>query len=460
MSRRIALAITLLGLVGCDPAIGPVNTPDLTASPNGTNTGPQVDPAPITEGAVTQLSINGMTVLVKRIPGAELAAVQLYVKGGARNWGAADAGVENLAVSVSTSGGTAKLSKDAFARRLASLGSDIGASSGNDYTVFAAKALTPQLDETFDILCDTFLSPALPASGIELQRQNMLSRLHHEEESPDARLGLLSHRSLFKGHPYENRAVGTIESVTKLTAEQIKSHLARLRESSRLLLVVVGDVDAAHIADLAKQKLGGLPRGSFKDAPMPGLSFSASKVEVTSDKLPTNYIQGVFTAPGWRDRDFYAAMVAMEHLGFRMFEEVRTKRNLSYAPKAGYRWSGGVPTGVLYVTAVDPATTIKVMFDEVKKLKAEKLSQKQLEAAKSTFLTGSLMGTETTDGQASSLARAQMFAGDWRVQQTLLDHVKAVSADEVQAFAQKHIGKLQFQIVGNGTIDKGLFGSL
>lgn len=454
------MVFAVVGLAACDPAQGPIHTPQLTATPTSTTTAPVVDAAPITEGDVTQLSINGMTVLVKRVPGAELAAIQLYVKGGARNWGAADAGIENLAVSVAASGGTSKLDKDAFARRLAALGSDVGASSGNDYSVFGAKTLTPKLDETFDILCDTFLSPALPASEIELQRQSMLSRLHHEEESPDARLGLLSHRALFKGHPYENRAVGTLDSVSKLTAEQVKAHLAKLRESSRLLLVVVGDVDAAHVADLAKQKLGGLPRGSFKDAPMPGLSFAKSQVDVTVDKLPTNYIQGVFTAPSWRDRDFYAAMVAMEHLGFRMFEEVRTKRNLSYAPKAGYRWSGGVPTGVLYVTAVDPETTIKVMFGEVKRLQTEKLSPKQLEAAKSTFLTGSLMGTETTDGQASSLARAQLFAGDWRVQQTLLDHVKGVSAEDVQAFAQKHIGKLQFQIVGSATIDKGLFGSL
>ena len=460
MKLRILLAASVLGLFGCDPAPGPINTPELTATPTTSAVAPTADPPPITEGAISQLSINGMMVLVKRVPGAELAAVQLYVKGGARNWGAADAGVESLAVAVATSGGTSKLDKDAFARRLAALGSDIGASSGNDYSVFAAKALTPQLDETFDMLCDTFISPALPASELELQRQAMVSRLHHEEESPDARLGLLSHRSLFKGHPYENRAIGTLESVEKLSGEQVKTHLAKLRETSRLLLVVVGDVDATHIADLAKKKLGALPRGTFKDAPMPGLSFTKSQVDVTRDELPTNYIQGVFAAPGWRDPDFYAALVAMEHLGFRMFEEVRTKRNLSYAPKAAYRWSGGVPTGVLYVTAVDPAATIKVMFDEVKKLQAEKLGQKQLEAAKSTFLTGSLMGTETTDGQASSLARAQILGGDWRVQQTLLERVKAVTAEDVQAFAKKRIAHLQFQIVGNGTIDKGLFGSL
>jgi len=460
---RLAAALALVLLSGCETESRPVVPPQPTHLPTALPTSQELapaDPAPVTEGDVTQLSINGVTVLVKRVPGAELAAAQLYVKGGARNWGAADAGVESLAVDVATSGGTDKLDKDAFTRRLAALGSDLGASSGNDFTVFAAKALTPKLDETLTMLFDTFLHPAMPANEVELQRQQMLSSLRHEQESPDGRLALLVHRSVFKGHPYENRAIGTLESVAKLTLGQLQAHLARLRETSRLLLVVVGDVEPTHIADLARVKLAGLPRGAYHDSPLPPLAFRKSNVELTNAALPTNYVSGTFSAPGWHDQDFYAAMVAMEHLGFRMFEEVRTKRNLSYAPKASFRWGGGVPVGQLYVTAVDPDTTIKVMFDEVKKLQAQPLGAKELAAAKSTFLTSSLMSTETTDGQASSLARAQLLGGDWRVQRSLLERVKAVTAEQVQAFAKKHIARLQFQVMGSTKVDPALFGSL
>lgn len=456
----LAALIAALAVVGCDKAARPV-TPPPAAPPTATTIAGQSteDGAPITEGDVTQMTINGMTVIVKRVSGAELVAAQLYVKGGARNWGAVDAGVEQMAVSVATSGGAGKLDKDAFARRLAALGSDLGASSGNDFSVFALKALKPKLDETFAMLCDTFLDPALPPTEVELKRQGMLSNLRHEQESPDARLNLLVHRSLFKGHPYEHRAAGTLESVARITRTQLEAHLAKLREASRLVLVVVGDVDAAHVGELARTKLGALPRGNYRDAPMPALAFGKSSVQVTSAALPTNYVKGTFTAPGWKDPDFYAAMVAMEHLGHRMFEEVRTKRNLSYAPKAGFFWGGAIPLGQLYVTAVDPNTTIKVMFDEVRKLQGQRLSDSELSSAKATFLTDSLMATETTDGQASSLARAQIFAGDWRVQVELLERVKAVTAEQVLAFA-KTIAHLQFQVMGDGKIDTTLFGSL
>ena len=57
--------------------------------------------------------VNGLQILVKRIPGSEISSSQLYLRGGVRNWGADNAGVEELAINVATSGGTEKLDKDA-----------------------------------------------------------------------------------------------------------------------------------------------------------------------------------------------------------------------------------------------------------------------------------------------------------------------------------------------------------
>jgi hypothetical protein len=64
-------------------------------------------------------------VLVKRVPGAELVATNLYIRGGSRNWGKDDAGIESLALDVATSGGAGGLDKVAFSQRLAELGSTI-----------------------------------------------------------------------------------------------------------------------------------------------------------------------------------------------------------------------------------------------------------------------------------------------------------------------------------------------
>jgi predicted Zn-dependent peptidase len=418
------------------------------------------DPAPVTDGDVTVASAHGVKILVKRIPGAEMAALQLYVRGGARDWTAADAGIERLALAVATSGGTETLDKDAFARRLASLGSEIGSEARLDFSAIKAKALGAKWDETFALLADAFLHPALPPAELEIARQRQLNALRHEKENPDALLGLRVHEVIYQGHPFANRSIGTPESVGKIGLDAVKAHLAKLRETSRLIFVTAGDVDPAHVVDRVGAAFGGLPRGAYQGAPFPPISFAKPSLTIAEKKLPTNYIEGAFPAPGWRDADHPDAMVAMNLLRYRFFEEVRTKRNLSYAPGAGLGGSS-VPTGYLYVTAVQPGTTFQVMRDEVRKLQSEPVPEKDLAGTKATFLTSYLMQNESTDGQASMLADAELYGGDWHLARTLPERIRAVTPAGVQAYARKYLTRLQVVVIGDpAKVDKQLFESL
>jgi len=453
MKRSIFAAVFALAFAACASSTTEGNTaPGATQAAAG---GVQTD------GAFTLADINGMRVLVKRTPGAEFVAGQLYILGGVRNWSAQNAGIEQLALATSAEGGTHKLDKDAFARKLASLGSDVGAGSGNDFGSFGAKALKPAWDETFNLMVDAFLDPALPPQELEIQRARQLSGLHHEQESPDGRLGYLVHQQLFAGTPYANRAVGTLESVAAVKSTDLAPYLDKLRETSRLVLVVVGDVDANHVIALAKQRFGALPKGNYVATPLPPLAFAAPKLATEARKLPTNYIQGTFSSPGWKDADLPAGMVAMNLLGYRLFEEVRTKRNLSYAPGASLRAGSEEPTGYLYVTAVDPNTTWTVMLDEAKKLASTPATDAEVSGSKSLFLTGLLMGNETVDGQAGFLGRALIYGGDYHFAQTLPDRIRAVSAADIQKFAQTHLNKLQTVVLGDpAKINQPLFQSL
>lgn len=458
MRARHLVAAFALALAGCEETPPPVAPPQPPPPPAAE---PAADPAPVTDGDVTVAYVNGLKILVKRTPGAELAAMALHVRGGARNWSAADAGVERLALSVAASGGTQKLDKDAFARQLAALGSDIHAEVRLDHAALRAKSLGSKWDETFALLAGTFVEPALPAAEIEVQRARQLADLRHEQENPDAQLGLLAHRALYAGHPFANRAVGTAETVEKLGAPALEAHLAKLRETSRLMFVTVGDVDPAHVIEKVRGALGQLARGNYEDKPFPAISFGSPNVAVTEKKLPTNYIEAAFPAPGWRDADQADAMVAMSLLRYRLFEEVRTKRNLSYAPGAGLSMGTTAPTGYLYVTAVDPDKTIRVFHDEVRKLRAEPMSDKELAGTKSTYLTQYLMQNETVDGQAAMLGDAEILGGNWQLARTLPERIRAVTPAGVQAYAKKYLARMQVVVLGDpAKIDKTLFSAL
>jgi zinc protease len=461
MVRRLVVVVALVLTSG-----SACTEPPRPETPRATATSPAIerppsDPAPVVDGDVTVLHESGIRILVKRIPGKELSAMRLYMRGGARDWGAADAGKGQLALSVATSGGTERLDKSSFTRRLSELGSEVDWECGADYSALTASTLSKHWDETFALLADVFLRPALPASELEIQRTRQISRLKSEQEDPDRSLGLLLHDTLYKNHPLEHRAVGTVESVSRLDLDTLKKHLEKLRRTSRLLFVAVGDVEPPRVAAAVRAAFGALPHGGYKETPFPPIGFDRAALRASERKLATNYFQGAFSAPGYRDPDLPEAMVAMSLLSHRLFEEIRTKRNLSYAPSAGL-WYGRTPSfGTFYASSVDPAATFKVIADEVRRLQNEPVPEKELAGTKALYLTGYLMQSESTGGQAAMLANAELVGGDWRLSRTLPDRIRAVTPAAVQAYAKKYIRHVQ--VVGLGDpakMDPALFQAL
>jgi len=113
-ARLIALALAA-SCGGSQTATRP--EPEPVAPAPATQAAP-ADPQPTVDGDVTEARVGGMQILVKNVPGAEIVAMQLHVRGGVRNWGKADAGVEALLMRTAASGGAGSLDKSAFARKL------------------------------------------------------------------------------------------------------------------------------------------------------------------------------------------------------------------------------------------------------------------------------------------------------------------------------------------------------
>jgi predicted Zn-dependent peptidase len=422
---------------------------------------PSADAAPVTDGDVTTATVGGIQVIVQKMPGAAFAAGRLYVRGGTRNWTAANAGIEQLGLTVAASGGTKSLEKTAFSRRLAALGAYISADLRNDFAALAVKAPRAAWDDAFALLADVFENPALPASEIELARTQMLASLHHEQEDPDGQVWTLLRKQIFAGHPYANRPTGTIESVAAIQAQDLAPYLDKLRETSRLVFVAAGDLDSAHVIDQVRAAYGSLPRGSYVESPIPPLVLDAPHFLTKERKLPTNYCETAFPAPAWTDPDWVTGLVAISAYSWRLSEEVRTKRNLTYSVYSYINESFVHPFGMMYVTAVDPNAAMRVMLDEARKLRDQPIADDDLAGFKSVYLTGYLMGHETPDYQASALGDALLYGRDWHLARTLPDRVRAVTAADIQAFAKKYLGHLQAAVVGDASkVDGTLFTSL
>ena len=405
---------------------------------------------------VTEFDVNGLKVLVKRREGSQTVAIQLYIRGGAGNLTTANAGVEAFMLNVASEASTG-FPRDRMRKELARMGTVIGETVSYDYSALSMTATRTNFDRSWDIFTDVTLHPAFTKEDVALVKTRLVAGLSDDTDEPDTYLQRLQEKVAYAGHPYLNRPEGTAESIGRLTADDLRAYHQRTMQTSQLLLVIVGDLDAAQLKTQIGATFGKLPRGTYKSQPTPTLAFNASTVDVTSRELPTNYIQGLFTAPPITSPDIYPMYVASSLLRDRVFEEVRVKRNLSYAPDAFLR-TQAANIGGIYVTAKEANQAVRVMLNEMARLQREPISRDDIVAVVAQFLTTYYIGQETNAAQAAGLAQYELIGGGWSNSLQFLEKLQAVTPADVQRVSQKYMHNIRFVVLGNpAAIDKTIF---
>ena len=394
-----------------------------------------------------EFTVNGLKVILKSNNANEIISAQLFLRGGAMNLTEETQGIESLLFSSAVKG-SQKFPRDVMNGILDRTAAVITSNATRDYSVVTLRCLTTDFTQMWDVFADIVTQPAFVPQDVDVVRQNLLLQLRQQKDNPDAYLGVLTAEAFYAGHPYHLKPEGTEATLTAITIDQMKAYLAAHLQTTRLLLVVVGNVSRADLEKKVASTLGKLPRGSsVPGKPAPAL-HAAPTLKVVEREIPTNYIMGYFSAPALGDADYYPAAVAMNILGTRVWEEVRTKRNLSYAPSAGLsnQFSN---YGLLYVSAVKPDTTIKVMLAEVKKLQTEEVTASDLRDRIALFLTSYYRRNETNAAQAQFLATFELSGLGWQAGDNYIANVRKVTAQDIMRVANKYMHNFQFVILGN-----------
>lgn len=140
-------------------------------------------------------------------------------------------------------------------------------------------------------------------------------------------------------------------------------------------------------------------------------------------------------------------LVATNILSDRLFEEIRTRRNLSYAAFSGLRWRRAA-VGQLYVTTPDPNAAVRMIRDEVEKMRTTAVSETELKDQVRQMKTQMLMNLQAANDIAQSLGDWELLGGDWSMFETLLAKLDSVTPEQVRRAMEKHAHPVDFALLG------------
>ena len=399
-----------------------------------------------TKQVAEEIIVDGFKVIYKPTSN-QIVSARLVIKGGTTNYSKDLEGVENLMLNIATNGGTSKYAKSEFNRQLDRMGSTIDGSSNLDMGFLSMSCIAKNFDATWNIFEDVINAPLFDEAEFKKQRDALVSAVQQSKSAPDAYLGDMALNDAFANLNYDKDPRGSEESLNKLTLTNVKDHYKKVMTKSQVFLVVVGKVDKNQLVEKVRKMIRTMPTGSFTPVKPTLLTITQSTLNTEDRKLATNYIRGIMNAPAYGTSEAYAMQIAFGILADRLFDEIRTKRSLSYSPQAYYSTNINPFTNI-YVTTTDPEQAISVMIDELKKIKSEGFTEAEIRNQKSQYYTTYFMGLETNDAQCAGLGVAEA-KGNWKNFNTFIDNINKVPAKDVNAVFKKYITGIRWSYLGD-----------
>ena len=395
----------------------------------------------------SQFDVAGIPVILRRVTANNVVAANLYLLGGTRQLTPETQGIEAMLLEASEHG-TRKYPREVLRAKMAALGTGIGVSPGVDWTTIGLRSTVQGFDSTWAILADRVIAPTLAPAEVELVREQFVTAVRQRKDSPDALLDFLADSIAFTGHPYGLTPIGTEESLTGITVADLKAYHASQIVSSRMMLVVVGNVSRARVERLVRETLGRLPKGTYAWKPPEAPAEQPSAYTIARRQLPTNYLQGYFVGPSATSKDYAALRLACAVLSGRLFAEVRSRQNLSYSVNAPFV-ERAFSVGGLYVTTTSPDQVLQIMLDQINALREGYITPDGLERLVQQFIVTYFLDNETNADQANLLARSALYQGDYRRASRFVDELRAVTPEDIRNAARTYMTNVRWAYVGD-----------
>jgi len=352
---------------------------------------------------------------------------------------------------------------DQIAQRFESVGALFGSGISNDTAWVSLRTLTDKalFDKALETLEILLAKPAFTEADFQREKKRTLAGLKQREEEPDELASIAFYRALYGEHPYAHPAAGMIETVAKLTAEDLRRFYQRYYVAANAIVVIVGDLNRQQAEQTAAALLAGLPAGE-KPAPLPEVAMpqKAARQHIEFPSKQTHVLVGL---PGSyrKDPDYFSLYVGNHILGgsglvSKLFNEVREKRGLAYSASSSFSpmLRQGPFTVGLQSRNDQAQAALAVLNKTLEDFIAQGPTEAELTAAKKNITGGFAMRFDTNKELSSYVAMIGFYDLPLDYLDTFQQHVEQVTAASITDAFKRRVNLQLLQTITVGGTGK------
>jgi zinc protease len=353
-------------------------------------------PPPVTAAPIAHREVlpNGIVLLVAERPGVPIVAVRVFTRAGSAFEPGDRPGLANLTGALLTRGTARRTGPDLDAT-IEFVGGTLEAGAGRDGLTASLSVLKRDLPLGLDLLAEVVLTPAFPEAELKRKVAQIQAAIKRREEDPNTVASRALARLVFANHPYATPVEGTLESVAKLTRDDVLAFYRSHVRPDTTIIAVVGDVSVAEARRAVLARFGGWPRPmATPPAAPPSVTSTPPREETVSKELTQATILLGRQAIRQVDPDYFPLAVASYVLGggsaSRLYTRVRDEGGLAYAV---YSYVAPGRYGASFVVSAQTRVgevpkVVDILRDELERMPRVPVGDDELRLAKD-YLIGS-----------------------------------------------------------------------
>ena len=416
---------------------------------------PEAGPAPtINLEEPTRFELkNGLTVMVVENHKLPRVSIQLSIDNPPSLEGE-KAGVSSLAAGLLGNGST-NISKDAFNEEVDFLGASLNFGASSAF----ASSLSKYFPRILELMADAAINPNFTEEEFQKEKEKLLTGLKSQEKDVSAMAGRVQSAIAYgKEHPYGEFA--TEETVNKVSLEDAKKFYQTYFNPNNAYLVIIGDVDTKAVKKLVKKHFNSWEKGAqvltnWKN-PVASNEATINFIDMPNAVQSEVSVQNVVNLQ-MKDPDYLPTLMANRILGgggsARLFQNLREDKAYTYGSYSSIGNSKYVPSRFRAYASVRNAVTDSAavqILEEIQKITAEPVTQKELDAAKATYVGNFVMALERPSTIANYALNIETEGLPKDFYKTYLERINAITVADVQQAAEKYFSTENTQVVVTG----------
>lgn len=402
----------------------------------------------------TQLD-NGLNIIAEITPTAKSLAMGFFVRTGSRDETPDIAGVSHYLEHMMFKG-TPKRTALEVNREFDQLGASYNAFTSEENTVYYGAVLPEFQDRLLDLLGD-LMRPSLRQEDFDMEKNVILDEIARYEDQPSFRVYEKLMGTYFQGHPLANNVLGSPDSITALTRDQMQWYFDQRYSPGNVTLVGVGNLDFDAFVDKAAQMCSHWT--PFNVSRETGDWRGAPGRNVIVDKAVTRqHIAMMSPAPAGQSKDRFSAHlfshILGDHSGSRLYyalieTAIADEASMSYDLLDG---TGGFITFIS--TAPERATeAVDIAISEYQKFIDDGFTDAELQAAKNKIASAATLKGELPMGRLTAVGFDWVYRNEYIPLAEQIETLFATTAEDIMDLGQR-FDPTQVTILGLGPAEK------